>query len=161
MWSGKDHYAYDYKMTMYNDVDKYLQLMWNVMIYIIHHFVFGCMGVILGIFYEVWHANTWTMCQLMTLQWLQNDYKSFYMDIDKPAPHLLTYLPLCLPTNPLTYLPTHLPTTYPPIHPLYIYLLCTYLPTHLFTYPLQHAHLPTYLLFPISYNLFTIYLIIL
>jgi hypothetical protein len=65
---GKDHYAHDYKMTMHNDVGKYLQLMSNVMIYIIHHFVFGCMGVILGIFGEVWHAITWTMWQLMILQ---------------------------------------------------------------------------------------------
>jgi hypothetical protein len=53
-----------------------------------------------------------------------------------------------LPTHPL---PTLLPTmhTYPPNHPL-IHLL-TNLVTHLPT--LSTTYLPTYLLFPISYNL--------
>jgi len=161
MWLWKYQYAYDYKMTMHNDVDKYLQLTWNVMIYIIHHFVFSCMGVILGIFGEVWHAITWTTWQLMTLQWLQNDYKSFDMDVDKPTPHLLTYLPIYLPTNPPTYLPTYLYThqpTYTPTHtPTY------YLPTHLLTYYILAypptylpTHSPTYLLL-ISYLLQLVY----
>jgi hypothetical protein len=61
------------------------------------------------------------------------------MNIDKPTPHLPTYLPIYLPTHPFIYIPIHLPT-----------------------YLLQHAHLstyePTYFLFHISYNIFTFYL---
>jgi hypothetical protein len=96
------------------------------------------MGVILDIFGEVWHAITWTKWQLMTLQWLQNDYKSFDMDVDKPTPHLLTYLFIYLPTNPPTYLPTYL-YTHPPT-----YLPTTYMPTHPLIY--LPIHPPTYLL---------------
>jgi hypothetical protein len=62
-----------------------------------------------------------------------NDYKSFDMNINNPTP-----------TPPPTYVPTDLPTyypiTYPPFHPP-TYLLC------------QPTYLPTYLLFPIFYNL--------
>jgi hypothetical protein len=146
MWLGKDCYDYDYKMTMHNDVDKYLQLMCNVMIYIIHHFVFSCVGVILGIFGEVWHAITSTTWQLMILQWLQ----VIWYGRKKPTPHLLTYLSIYLPTNPPTSLRTYLYTHQP-----------AYLPTHTPTYLLQHAFLATYFLFLISYNLFTTYLIVL
>jgi hypothetical protein len=146
MWLGKDHYAYDYKMTMHNDVDKYLQLTWNVMIYIIHHFVLGCMGVILGIFYEVWHAITWTMWQLMILQWLQIIWYGHRQTYPPPS-----YLPTYFPTHQPTYLPTHTPTYYLPTHPP-THLLTYYVPTYPPTY--WPTHSPAYLPFttcPLTY----------
>jgi hypothetical protein len=118
---------------------------------------------------SIWHPwlmTKWTGCPII-IQWLKNDYKSFDMNKNNPnpAPHVPTYLrtylftyppthpsinlPTCLPTKPPTYHlsmhpPTYLPTTFPP----------TCLPS---THD-PPTYLPTYLLFPIYYNLPTSYL---
>ncbi len=118
---------------------------------------------------SIWHSwlmTKWRGCPIVITIWLKNDYKSFNMNIDKPTPHLLMYLPthtsVNLPTYLLKYLPTHLPRTptYLPIYlnthliphpPIYLLPKCqhthawpTYLPTHPFTY--LPIHPATYLL---------------
>jgi hypothetical protein len=71
-----------------------------------------------------------------------------------PPTNLYTYLF----TYPPNYLLTNLPHMHPPTHPPTYYPF-TYLPSHAPTYLLhQPPYLPTYFLFPISYNLPTSYL---
>jgi hypothetical protein len=75
----------------------------------------------------------------LSLQWLNNDYKSFDMNIDNftPSP---AYLPIYLLAHPPTHTwPTYLPT-YLPTHP------STYLLTHSSTYLLIYLPLISYLL---------------
>jgi hypothetical protein len=53
MWQERNHYDYDYKMIMYNDVNKYLRLMWILLTYIVHYIL-----LYWRFFGEVWHAIT-------------------------------------------------------------------------------------------------------
>jgi hypothetical protein len=114
MWQGKNHYDYDYKMIMYNDVNKYLQLMWILLTYIVLTYIVHYILLYWGFFWEVWHAIT---CLNNTaIKWLYNDSNRlqviWYEDkqtYPPPPIYILAYLSTPLPTNTPTYLlTTHL-----------------------------------------------------
>ncbi len=97
---------------------------------------------------SIWHPwlmTKWHECPIK-ITIIKNDYNWFDMNINKPTPHLPTYLPIYLPTNPPTYLPTHPPTYLHTHSPTYLpFTTCPliYLLTYLFltSYLLQHIYL--------------------
>jgi hypothetical protein len=108
----------------------------------------------IGIWRSSWELleNDWCMMTWVML----TTYLPTYL-FTHVSTHPSTYLPTYPLTHPPTYLPTHSPTYLPPITNLPTNLL-TYPPTYLPTYPPTSCNSPTYLLFPISYNLPTSYL---